>query len=358
MEINKRESSQPVETGFKWPVIAFVGLALIFGAERYSSNRAQESENQLASDLMLPFVEPYTSEVPVELLAGDLKQLKEIAAVAEASIPPPETTTTVPLPPKPTPTTLPPPPPPPKPTPTTLPPPPPPEIPANCPEGWKGLHWSVCYTRQDDFHIMRIDLNDPNVSVRPAFVEGPGSLGKLSEATKRLGALVAVNLSFFLPDGQALGPIASEGQWINQDPTPQQVLVLHTDNTVHMRHSEEALGEDVSTVKFALPGSHCLVRDGQIIEDFGVDNEKSILYGHHRRTSVALDRENRLYLVATNHGKTMPELARFMGGLGISYAINVDGGGSRQMNKHGEIVTAMSDEEREISTGLFVFTSS
>ena len=228
--------------------------------------------------------------------------------------------------------------------------------PSTCPDDWGELSTNVCYSEQANYHVVRVDLADPNVSVCPAYIDSPGRLGSLSKAAWQMGAVAATNASFFFKNGRNLGPLACEGQWISKDNFPEIVFSYRNDGTVTTQPTNEALASDVGSVRFAVSGSHVLVNNGEVQQDFGKDNKDGVLYKRHHRTAIGVDNENYLFMAVTENGNevTMPELARFLGSLGTRMAINLDGGGSSQMDIYGKNVADRGSDERELSTGLFV----
>jgi len=231
---------------------------------------------------------------------------------------------------------------------------------SDCPAEWEMVSQGICYTNQAGFHIARVDLGDPNISICPAYTAGPDHLGTLREAAERMNAVVAINASFF-QDRRALGPLACDGKWVSDDPFSLPVLEYRTDGTSHNQTTEEALAADVTVMRFAVSGSHILVSDGQPVVDFGEDNVDYTLYGHHNRTAIGIDDNHYLFMVVTAAGNTvtMPELAQFMSSfLHVRFAENLDGGKSRAMEVQGESVVQGADaKEQMIATGLFAETN-
>lgn len=225
---------------------------------------------------------------------------------------------------------------------------------------WEPIIEGICYAKSREFdsdiYMARIDLNNPNLKVLPAFTSTPGSFDTLSNGANRMGAVIAINASFFL-GSRTVGPVVADGQLIHPDNFPQQVIMLHTDGSIHIHPSDGALAEDPTTMHFALSGSHALVTDGVVTSDFGPDNENGVLYKRHPRTAVGIDKNGFFYMVVidgrrppASQGVTMPELAGFIGRLGVEDAVNLDGGGSAEMVALGGVVNKPSDgEERRIS---------
>jgi hypothetical protein len=232
-----------------------------------------------------------------------------------------------------------------------------------CNNGWEQLRKGVCLAKfreyGSDLYVVRADLKDPKVSVRPAFVAGPGRLGRLKYSAQKQDAIAAINASFF-QGGRALGPIAFDGNWIYTDPSPQQVLIVNKDNTVKIIPTEQALTKDPTQMKFALSGSHVLVQNGIPIADFGPDNKECFLNCKQPRSAIGVDAEGYFYMVVVDgrsrksSGMTVPELSGVMGEMGVSDGALVDGGGSTRLYAKGEIYNNPSSDSRKISIGVFV----
>jgi exopolysaccharide biosynthesis protein len=147
---------------------------------------------------------------------------------------------------------------------------------------------------------------------------------------EKQGAVAAINGSFFIGT-RALGPIAANGEWLQKDTFPQQVLIVNNDKiTAKILPTHEALTENPAQMMLALPGSHVLVQNGIAKVDFGPDNAGSMLNGRHRRTAAGWTENGEAFLV-TAGGMTIPEFASVMYKIGVHTAINLDGGSSSGM---------------------------
>lgn len=236
-----------------------------------------------------------------------------------------------------------------------------------CNDGWEALSEGVCFTQfrefGSDIYVVRADLKNPKVSVRPSFVAGPGRLGRLSDGAQRQDAIAAINASFF-EGTRALGPIAVDGKWLREDPFPQQVLIVRHDNTAEIKLTRQALREDPAQMKFALSGSHALVRDGITSANFGPDNAGCVLYCAQPRTAIGVNAKGELYMVVADgrsrksRGMTTPEISGVMDRMGMDEAILLDGGGSTQLYAKGKIYNNPSNGSQKISTLVGVYPRS
>ena len=111
-------------------------------------------------------------------------------------------------------------------------------------------------------------------------------------------------------------------------------------------------------------GAGLLVRDGRAIDDWKVERtSQSLLAGRHPRTMIGTDARGTIWLVTIDGrqpnysvGLTIVELRDLAVGLGLTNALNLDGGGSTTMVAGGEIVNRPSDPTgpRAVSDVLLV----
>jgi hypothetical protein len=111
-------------------------------------------------------------------------------------------------------------------------------------------------------------------------------------------------------------------------------------------------------------GAGLLVKDGRAIDDWSIEQTgDSLRTVRHPRTMIGADAGGRLWLVTIDGrqpgysvGVTMPELRQLAQALGLTQALNLDGGGSTTMVVKGEIVNRPSDAvgPRTVSDVLLV----
>ncbi len=358
--MEKRKTLENVGNSLLRPTGALLGITLLAGTVAAAERGFPEEPQQVMverSDDSPEFAGP---EVIIPTIPNSVPYIEQEEAVATSIVTEPAPTTTLPLelPQNPTAPVAP-------PVVTTVPVTAPAPVPAalvldqstsDCPIGWSKASEDVCYTKQAGFHVVQVDASDQAVSICPAYTSEPGRLGRLDSAAQRLESAVAINSSFFYDNGRALGPLACAGQWLSQDTFPQIVFAYYNDGAVTLQPTEQALQADVTRVRFAVSGSHALVQGGQVQQDFGKDNQDGVLYKPHARTAIGMNESSQLYMAVTEAGNkvTMPEMAQFMGSLGVREALNLDGGGSSQMHVQNQNLVDRAENERAISTGLFV----
>lgn len=78
------------------------------------------------------------------------------------------------------------------------------------------------------------------------------------------------------------------------------------------------------------------------------------IYGSSRhRTAIGYDGSGKVYLVVVNSNVTLTQMARIMKGLGCSYAMNLDGGGSTQMYVKGQGELTGNNRNVKSTVGFF-----
>ncbi len=78
------------------------------------------------------------------------------------------------------------------------------------------------------------------------------------------------------------------------------------------------------------------------------------IYGSSRqRTAIGYDGSGKVYLVVVTSGVTLTQLARIMKGLGCTYAMNLDGGGSTQMQVSGSGELTGNTRDVKSTVGFF-----
>lgn len=107
-------------------------------------------------------------------------------------------------------------------------------------------------------------------------------------------------------------------------------------------------------------GNPTLIEDGVVVE--GNVSGGSSFFDRHPRTGVGTTADGRVLLVTVDGrrprwsvGMTLEELADLFSSLGVTWALNLDGGGSTTMFVRGEVVNRPSDgSERAVSSALLV----
>ena len=108
-------------------------------------------------------------------------------------------------------------------------------------------------------------------------------------------------------------------------------------------------------VDFVVGGSHVLIENGE-------PGGGSLPAGRHPRTAIGIDDEDFAYLVvvdgrsSASSGMSLAELQRYLDGLGLLNAINLDGGGSSTMVLQGSVVNTPSDGRERSVASVVEFT--
>ncbi len=138
--------------------------------------------------------------------------------------------------------------------------------------------------------------------------------------------LLAVNASFFTPDGTPLGLIIDRGNEVQKlRNVDWGVFFITRDGKARIVHTSDFKKSD--DIEVAIQSGPRLVVAGRPLK-----LKPQIA----RRTAVCVDTENRVLLVVTEQGILLQDFANLLalstgeGGLGCLYALNLDGGSSTQ----------------------------
>jgi hypothetical protein len=188
---------------------------------------------------------------------------------------------------------------------------------------------SVTSPRAITYHIVRVDLTDPNIDlvVTPECALGTTTTQFMST----FGANIGINgdLHFSTPEWDPLGRAASEADQYS-DPSGEPSFFISEDNSVHFfNRGGESLWD-------ALSGSHTIVEDGNI-DDLRLTNcaENPAFCTIRPRTSVGVSANgNELIIIVVEGdqfglpGVTIREVGYMQAQCGANDAINMDGGSS------------------------------
>jgi hypothetical protein len=183
--------------------------------------------------------------------------------------------------------------------------------------------------------------------------------------------LVAVNGDFFTPEGLPLGPEVQVGEARRGRSRPALAwrdgggLWIGTVGVADgvLDPVGWPTGADVPEVD-VIGGFPELLDGGVRVGDLGVGGNPAFAASRHPRTAVGVDRRGRrLWLVVVDGrqgeystGMTLPELASLFEGLGVTDALNLDGGGSSIMVVLGRTASRPSDPqgERPVANALLL----
>jgi len=184
--------------------------------------------------------------------------------------------------------------------------------------------------------------------------------------------IAAVNGDFFTAEGRPIGTEASELGARGGASASLVILggdALEVHRTRAMNSSERVSWDEVAiSVPDAgrrvrvVGGLPALLEGGARVGDLEVAARPSFAAARHPRTAIGFD-DARTWIVAVDGrregysaGMTLPELAELFEALGVTEALNLDGGGSTAMLVQGEVVNRPSDltGERAVANALLL----
>ncbi len=219
-------------------------------------------------------------------------------------------------------------------------------------------------------HLLAVDMGRCELGLQtlpaPRQDDSPGGRERVSRLMRAAGdgVLAGVNADFFTPEGLPLGPEITGGSV--RSPRARPVLAwrpgyapwmgrtrVEGDSILHVGWPISLDAPDIALQ--VVSGFPDLLDGGMRIGDLEVSRRPSFADARHPRTAVGHDPATGwLYLVVVDGrqgeysaGMSLPELADLMEALGITEALNLDGGGSSVMVIRGQVVSRPSDAEGE-----------
>jgi hypothetical protein len=175
------------------------------------------------------------------------------------------------------------------------------------------------------------------------------------------GGLAAVNGDFFTPENHPLGVEASYGaiKGASSRPVfawrpgsgPRVTPIEWRGDTLQIEEGWRLVRGEPDGQTEVLSGFPALLRGGARVGDLEGDARPAFALARHPRTAVGMDlQRNRLWIVVADgrrdgiaEGMTLPELADLFQALGVTEALNLDGGGSSTMVVRGRLMNRPSD---------------
>lgn len=219
----------------------------------------------------------------------------------------------------------------------------------------------IAYRDQSPFHITRIDLNCKNLQLIGSEKSDNGST--VSAFAEKYQTNVAINANFFWKDYTPIGLVISRGKRWSKYGDVRNRVVFACDKANRCMIEEKGKATPYHLKwQVAISGWHWFnPKSGKFecAEGDKVGCTQDIFSGKHPRTLLGLD-ENRnlLYLVVVEgrqfsfRGVNLDELATLAQNLGLTQAINLDGGGSSTMvigNKRVNSLPILQSEERKVA---------
>ncbi len=214
-------------------------------------------------------------------------------------------------------------------------------------------------------HLVEVDATRCQLGFRVVRAGEDEGLAPVSQLAQRSepGVVAAVNGGFFTPENLPAGLEISEGQLRSR--TSRSVFAWRPGEPpwvgpVEWRDDAVTIG--LWTVSATAPdrelevvaGFPPLLEGGRVVGDLEQRERPGFAAVRDPRTAVGMDRRRaRVWLVVAEgrregaEGMTLPELAGLFQALGVSEAINLDGGGSSVMVIRREPVSRASDPTGE-----------
>jgi hypothetical protein len=219
-------------------------------------------------------------------------------------------------------------------------------------------------------HLLRVDLGECDLGFQvmkaPKQDGMAGGRSRVTELWKLEGGdvLAAVNGDFFTPQGLSVGTEVVGGSVSRVRNRPAFAWKPGSDPWVGL---PVAQGDSLLSLGWLVPrgegdgvsqvvgGFPLLLDGGTRVGDLRVTDLPSFSAARHPRTAVGFDpASGYLWMVVVDgrqegysDGMTLPELATLFEGLGVTEAVNLDGGGSTVMVVDGFRVSRPSDAEGE-----------
>lgn len=232
-----------------------------------------------------------------------------------------------------------------------------------------GTTWQTASSQSPrwEIHIIRVDLSNRNVILRPDHREREQAFFRTSVLAREADAIAATNGSFFglATDHTYFGQSTEYCRIDGKTKSPNRRNSSRpTFGITHDRQryfsmvspDQEFDNPDWNGVLHALAGGPQLVANGEAIS--GLDNET-----RHPRTILGWNDSDEVVTLVTIDGRqagwsvgmSLYELAMLLLDLGCEHGINYDGGGSTTAWINGEVVNQGSDgHERGTVTALLV----
>jgi hypothetical protein len=218
-------------------------------------------------------------------------------------------------------------------------------------------------------HLIDIDLTRCEIGFRVAATRDDPGRVTVSDLARRSGpgVLAAVNGDFFTPEDLPLGVEASRGDLRGRSSRPVFAWRPGSDPWIgptewdgdSLRLGDWTLaGDGASSDDAEIVGGYpAILRRGGWVGDLLQQERPAFALVRHPRTAVGYDPVGRrLWLIVADgrreglaEGMTLPELAGLLSALGVTEALNLDGGGSSVMIALGVTVNRPSDPQGERS---------
>ena len=206
-------------------------------------------------------------------------------------------------------------------------------------------------------HILRIDPKKYEIRIGRAEMEDGKARQHVKDIVYNRDALAGVNGGFWKDNGDPAGILKVAGQWIAQPKKARgaigwsnddgsaiidQLLTEEVDGEIVVKPQSDpsyTSEEDWANLENIIGGTPVLVRNGEIVDDYTIENItiETFITKRHFRTAIGILEDGTWVIIVASgpvvytSGFTIPELAAYMKQLGCKEAFNLDGGWSSSM---------------------------
>ncbi len=177
-----------------------------------------------------------------------------------------------------------------------------------------------------------------------------------------VAALAGVNGDFFAPGGAPVGPEVTS---TTRRPSSRPALAWDSERVPRIGPDGLSTRDDGETARLQIVGGFPELLDGGVrVGDLEVGDRPGFAAARHPRTAVGFDAgAGLLWMVVVDGrqmprsaGMSLPELAELFLALGVTEALNLDGGGSSVMTVDGRVASSPSDAtgERPVGNSLWL----
>jgi uncharacterized protein YigE (DUF2233 family) len=224
-------------------------------------------------------------------------------------------------------------------------------------------------------HLLEVDAGRCEVGFQVAAAGSESPRASVTELARRNGGEVvaAVNGDFFTEENLPIGLEASAGEVRGRSARP---VFAWRPGSLPQVGPVQWSGDSLSVGAWALSvrepdgvteilsGFPVLLAEGRWVDDLQQESRPGFAAARHPRTALGWDPSGQRVWLAVVEGRregsaegmTLPELATFLQALGVTDALNLDGGGSSVMIVKGKRVSRTSDPggERSVVNALLV----
>lgn len=219
----------------------------------------------------------------------------------------------------------------------------------------------IQYSNQSPFHIAKIDLNCKNLQLVGSEKADNGTT--VSNFAQKYQTNIAINANFYRKDYTPIGLAMSNGKRFSPYGDTRSRVMFACDKVnkcfIEDKNKATPLNKKWQLVISGWHFYNAKTGKFECAEADKVGCTQDIFDGKHPRTMLGLDeKNNQLYLVVVegrqllNRGVSLNELAYLAKNLGVTRAINLDGGGSSTMvvgNKRVNSLPILQSEERKVA---------